>query len=62
LDIKYLCLDCNNNKIIDYLPNGIEELVLEQNFNLELNNLPNSINKIVLKNRHYNYKLNNLHP
>jgi len=46
------------NKIIDYLPHGIEELILKCNFDLELNNLPNSIEKIVFKNNDYNKKLN----
>src|SRR6056300_1247759 len=37
--VKYLKLDCNNQNIIDYLPDSIEELELESYFNLELNNL-----------------------
>jgi len=55
--IKYLSL-CSNNKVIDYLPYGIEELKLHESFNLELNNLLNSIKKIIIKNEHYNKKLN----
>ena len=51
-------MDCANSNIIDYLPYGIEELVLERYFNLELNNLPNSIKKIVFKYYYYNKKLN----
>ena len=51
-------MNCENSNIIDYLPHGIEELVLKSNFNLELNNLPNSIKKIVFKNEDYNQKLN----
>jgi hypothetical protein len=56
--IKYLKLDCNNKKIIDYLPDSIEELILGKSFNLELNNLPSSIKKIVFENAHYTHQLN----
>jgi hypothetical protein len=60
LNIKILKLDCNN-KIIDNLPNSIEELYLGEYFNSELNNLPNSI-KIIsfVKYSKYNRELNNL--
>ncbi len=57
-NIKYLGLDNNNNNIIDYLHDTIEELILGKYFNSELNNLPCSINSIVLKNENYNKKLN----
>ncbi len=57
--IKYLCLN-SYDKIIDYLHDGIEELVLENGIDLELNNLPNSIKKIVFKNDYHYFKLNNL--
>ena len=57
--VKYLKLDCNNQNIIDYLPNSIEELELDFNFNLELNNLPSSIKKLTFdKNSLYNKELN----
>ena len=46
-NIKYLNLRCNNQYIIDYLPDGIEELEFGMNFTLELNNLPSTIKKIV---------------
>ena len=60
-NVKILKLDCNNKKIIDYLPNSIEELYLGYNFDLELNDLPNSI-KILLFDcdSKYNKELNNL--
>jgi len=51
-------LNSNNKTVIDYLPNGIEELVLGYSFNLELNDLPSSIKKIVFKNNNYKKKLN----
>ena len=59
-NIKYLKLNCNNQNIIDYLHNNIEELELYSNFNLELNNLPTSIKKIIILNNRYNWELNNL--
>ena len=76
LNIKILKIYCNNKKIIDYLPNSIEELYLGEKFNLELNNLhpnasvsearmllcwPNSIKKISYDpGSNYNKELNNL--
>ena len=60
-NVKILKLNCNNRKIIDYLPNSIEELYLGYYFNLELNDLPNSIKIISFnKNSKYNKELNNL--
>ena len=59
-NIKYLKLNCNNQNIIDYLHNNIEELELDSDFNLELNNLPTSIKKIIFINLDYNWELNNL--
>ena len=59
-NIKYLKLNCNNQNIIDYLHNNIEELELDLDFNLELNNLPTSIKKILFLNSDYNWELNNL--
>ena len=60
LNIKILKLDCNN-KIIDNLPNSIEELYLGEYFDSELNNLPNSIKIISFeKDSEYNRKLDNL--
>ena len=53
-------LNCNNQNIIDYLHNNIEELELGYRFNLELNNLPTSIKKIIFLNSNYNAELNNL--
>ena len=59
-NIKILKLNCNN-KIIDYLPNSIEELYLGCFFGLELNNLPNSIKILSFnKNSDYDKELNNL--
>jgi len=60
-NVKILKLNCNNKKIIDYLPNSIEELYLGSNFNLELNDLPNSIRILSFDYySKYNKELNNL--
>jgi hypothetical protein len=59
-NIKSIILDCNNQYIINNLPDSIEELELGYNFNLELNNLPSSIKKIIFNNKNYNKPLNNL--
>ena len=57
--VKYLKLDCNNQNIIDYLPDSIEELELDYYFNLELTNLPSSLKKIIFnENSNYNKNLN----
>ena len=59
--LKYLMIDCNNLNIINYLPNGLEELILGYNFDLELNNLPNFIKRIIFYiSSNYNKELNNL--
>ena len=56
---KYLKLDCNNQYIINNLPNSLEELELNYSFNLELNNLPTSIHKIIFhKNSVFDKELN----
>ena len=47
-------------KIINYLPNSLEELILTHDFDLELNNLPNSIKIIIFFGFNYNKELNNL--
>ena len=58
-NIRILTLDCNNQYMIDYLPNSIEELNLGLNFNLKLNDLPSSIKKISFDvNSQYNLDLN----
>ena len=63
--VRILKLYCNNRKIIDYLPNTIEELYLGYSFDLELNDLPSSI-KILsfdnnsIRDRYYKNDLNNL--
>ena len=58
-NIKFLQLNCDNQYLIDNLPNGIEELELEFYFNLELNNLPTSIKSILFnKLSKYNKELN----
>jgi hypothetical protein len=60
-NIKSIYLDCNNQYIINNLPNSIEELEFGYYFNLELNDLPSSIKKIVFnKYNNYNKPLNNL--
>ena len=64
-NVKILKLDCNNKKIINYLPNSIEELYLGYYFNLELNDLPNSIRILSFDydsdyDSEYNKELNNL--
>ena len=53
-NIVFLKLNCNNQYIIDYLPNSVEELRLNSEFNLELNNLPTSLRKITFT-RYCNY-------
>ena len=59
--IKYLKLNCNNQYIIDSLPNSIIELKLEFNFNLRIDNLPTSIKKLVFSmESDYNKDLNSL--
>lgn len=59
-NVKILSLE-SNNKVIDYLPNGIEELYLGANFNLKLDDLPSSIKIISFGNKsNYKKKLNNL--
>jgi hypothetical protein len=58
--VRILKLNCNN-KIIDNLPNSIEELYFGYNFDSGLNNLPNSIKMISFdKDSEYNKELNNL--
>ena len=58
-NIKYLTLNCNNQYVIEHLPNSIVELELGYGFNLEMNNLPTSIKKLVIsKYSDYNIKLN----
>ena len=46
-------LNCNNQNLIDNLPNGIEELELSESFFLPLNNLPSSIKSIKFTYNHY---------
>ena len=45
-----------NNKIIDWLPNNLEIIIILSNFNLPLpiDNLPNGIKKIIIRNNYYN--------
>ena len=58
-NVKHLKLDCNNQSLVDYLPNSLKELELSYWFNLELNNLPTSIHKIVFyKDSVYDKELN----
>ena len=58
-NIKYLKLNCNNQYIIDFLPNSIVELELGYDFNLQMDNLPTSIKKIIIdKGSSYNKDLN----
>lgn len=68
--LLYLELGCNNQYIIDNIPNSVKTLKLINHFNLELNNLPNSIESIIFitdlehycynYNYKYNKELNNL--
>jgi hypothetical protein len=65
LDIPHniisIIICCNNQYIINNLPDSIEELELDWNFNLELNDLPSSIKKIIFNQySDYNKPLNNL--
>ena len=60
-NVKILKLNCNNRKIIDYLPNSIEELYLGYYFNLELNDLPKSLEKLYLP-KNYNMEIKNINP
>ena len=59
-NIQILNLNCNNQYIIDNLPNSIEEIELGIYFNLELCNLPSSIRIIKINNESYSQELNNL--
>jgi hypothetical protein len=60
-NIKSIKLNCNNQYIINNLPDSIEELELDYMFNLELNDLLSSIKKIIFyKHSKYNKPLNNL--
>ena len=56
--LLYLELGCNNQYIIDNIPNSIKTLKLINHFNLELNNLPNSIESIIFITDHENYCYN----
>lgn len=59
--VKILKLNCNNRKIINYLPNSIDELYLGSNFDLELNDLPSSIKILSFDiDSNYDKELNNL--
>ena len=40
-NIKILNLNCNNQNLIDSLPNSVEQLIFGYNFDLLINNLPN---------------------
>jgi hypothetical protein len=42
-NIKYLILNCNNQSIVQNLPNSIEKLWFKSKFNLPLDDLPNGI-------------------
>lgn len=55
--LLYLELGCNNQYIIDNIPNSVKTLKLINYFDLELNNLPNSIENIIFMkdDKHYNY-------
>ena len=59
-NIRILNLECNNQYIINNLPDSIEELELGIWFNLKLDNLPSSMRIIRIKNVKYNWELNNL--
>ena len=59
-NIKILTLNCNNQNLIDMLPNTIEQLKFDLDFNLPLDNLPNSIKKISFSHYKYDHELNNL--
>ena len=59
-NINVLNLDCNNQYLIENLPNSIEEIELGDYFDLKLDNLPSSMRIIRIKNAKYNWELNNL--
>ena len=59
-NIRILNLNCNNQYIIDNLPNSIEELELGIYFNLKLDDLPSSMRIIRIENEKYDRELNNL--
>ena len=59
-NIHILNLNCNNQYLIENLPDSIKELELEFMFNLKLDNLPSSMRIIRIKNIFYNWELNNL--
>ena len=60
-NIKHLVLYCDNQNLINNIPNSIEELEFNGVFTLPLENLPNSIKKISFGNlSQYNCSLNNL--
>lgn len=46
-NIKHLIIDCNNEYIIENLPDSLEILEFGCYFNLEINNLPSGIKKII---------------
>ena len=59
-NVKYLNLNCNNQYIIDSLPDSIVKLELDYHFNLQMDNLPTSIKKLIIidVNSDYNKDLN----
>lgn len=58
--VKYLDINCNNEYIINNLPNTLEKIFLNRGFNLPLDNLPNQLKSIVISNTNYIHKFNNL--
>ena len=60
--IKILTLNCNNQNLVDNLPNSVEQLNLDHDFRFPLlDNLPSSIKKmLLLSSSSYNEPLNNL--
>lgn len=54
ISVKHIELNTNNQKIIDYLHDTIEKLVLGESFFLDLINLPSSIKYLEIKNNEIN--------
>ena len=62
-NIKILSIACNNQNLMDSLPNTIEILEFQEWFDIPMDNLPNSIKKITIyycTDIIYSHELNNL--
>ena len=58
--VEIVLTNCNYNRSVDNLPNGLQVLLLGTQFNQPINNLPLSLKKLYIKSAHFDQSIDML--